>query len=195
MHHAPRDSGWIEVICGPMFSGKTEELIKRLKRAQFARQRVQIFKPRLDSRYAPDKVVSHSALSLESTQVDRADEILLHVRKDTQVVGVDEVQFLGGNAVAVVETLADAGCRVVVAGLDQDFTGKPFEPLPSLLAIAEYITKQLAICVVCGDPAGRSQRLVADAGLVRVGAAGEYEARCRKCHSPRPVEQLSLPVE
>ncbi len=194
MHIAPRDTGWIEVICGPMFSGKTEELIRRLKRAQIARQRVQIFKPRIDDRYAADRIVSHSALELDSTVVERAEEILVHVRPETEVVGIDEVQFLGGDVITVVETLADAGCRVVIAGLDQDFAGKPFEPVPYLLAIAEMITKQLAICVRCGNPAGRSQRMVADAGLVRVGASGEYEARCRKCHSPKPVEQLELPV-
>lgn len=193
MHHVPRDTGWIEVICGPMFSGKTEELIRRLKRAQIARQRVQIFKPSIDDRYATDRIVSHSAQELESRAVVRAEEILSLVHPDTEVVGIDEVQFLTGDVVGVCETLADAGCRVVVAGLDQDYTGKPFEPVPVLLALAEYITKQLAICVVCGNPAGRSQRMVAEGSRVRVGAAEAYEARCRSCHSAQPVEQLTLP--
>jgi len=193
MHHVPRDTGWIEVICGPMFSGKTEELIRRLKRAQIARQRVQIFKPALDDRYARGSIVSHSAQQLESTPVARADEILGLLHPETEVVGIDEVQFLRGNVVGVCETLADAGCRVVVAGLDQDYTGKPFEPMPVLLALAEFITKQLAICVVCGNPAGRSQRIVAQGAQVLVGAAEAYEARCRSCHSAQPVEQLTLP--
>lgn len=223
MHTLPRDTGWIEVICGPMFSGKTEELIRRLRRAQLARQRVQIFKPRLDDRYAPDQLVralhgpesswssaesprrgvgavappgllvSHSAHTLESALVDRAEEILAQINPDTEVVGVDEVQLLTGDAVGVCETLADAGCRVVVAGLDQDYTGAPFEPMPVLLAVAELVTKQQAICVVCGNPAGRTQRLVAERGRVVVGAGEAYEARCRGCHSCRPVEQLPLP--
>jgi thymidine kinase len=193
VHTLPRDTGWIEVICGPMFSGKTEELIRRLRRAQLARQRVQIFKPRLDDRYAPDQLVSHSAQTLESTVVDRVEEILAQIHPETDVVGVDEVQLLAGDVVGVCETLADAGCRVVVAGLDQDYTGAPFEPMPVLLAAAEYVTKQQAICVVCGNPAGRTQRLVAERVRVVVGATGAYEARCRACHSARPVEQLPLP--
>ncbi|WP_373044078.1 thymidine kinase [Vulgatibacter sp.] len=192
MHHVPRDTGWIEVICGPMFSGKTEELIRRLKRAQIARQRVQVFKPGIDDRYAAGSIVSHSAQQLASQSISRAEQVLAMVHPETEVVGIDEVQFLEGDVVGVCETLADAGCRVVVAGLDQDYTGKPFEPMPVLLALAEYITKQLAICVRCGNPAGRSQRLVAEGTRVVVGAAESYEARCRSCHS-QPVEQLSLP--
>jgi thymidine kinase len=184
----PRNAGWIEVICGPMFSGKTEELIRRLKRAQIARQRVQAFKPRLDDRYEVNRLVSHSLQRLESAPVERAEEILRLVRSDAQVVGIDEVQFLGPEAAPVIESLADRGLRVICAGLDQDYRGRPFEPMPHLLAIAEYITKELAICVVCGNPAGRSQRIVSASDRVVVGAAGAYEARCRRCHLPEPVE-------
>ncbi len=193
MHHVPRDTGWIEVICGPMFSGKTEELIRRLKRAQIARQRVQIFKPSIDDRYATNRIVSHSAQHLDSVAIRSAHEIPNLLHPETEVVGIDEVQFLSGDVVGVCETLADAGCRVIVAGLDQDYTGKPFEPMPVLLALAEYITKQLAICVACGNPAGRSQRMVAQGAQVLVGAAEAYEARCRSCHTAQPVEQLTLP--
>lgn len=195
MRDVPHDTGYVEVICGPMFSGKTEELIRRLRRAQIARRRVQIFKPKLDDRYAHDAVVSHSEQALPCLVIEAAEEILVGVHPDTEVVGIDEVQFLKGDAVTVVETLADAGVRVVVAGLDQDYRGQPFDPVPHLLSIAEYVTKQLAICVVCGNPAGRSQRLDSRRDLVSVGAAGSYEARCRRCHSKTPVGQLELPVD
>jgi thymidine kinase len=193
MRQVPRGTGWIEVICGPMFSGKTEELIRRLVRARIARQRVQVFKARIDDRYATDKIVSHSARTLESAVVDGADELLAKVLPDTDVVGIDEVQFLQGDVVGAVQRLADSGRRVVVAGLDQDYLGRPFEPVPHLLAIAEEITKVQAICVVCGAPAGRTQRTVRDGSLVHVGAAEAYEARCRNCHVPNPVEQLRIP--
>jgi thymidine kinase len=184
----PRNVGWIEVICGSMFSGKTEELIRRLKRAQIAKLHVQIFKPRIDDRYEVESIVSHSAQKLESTPIDRAEEILQRLRPETHVVGIDEVQFLGPEVLPVCESLAEQGLRVIVAGLDQDYKGKPFEPMPQLLAIAEYITKELAICVVCGNPANRSQRIVSRSDRVVVGAAGAYEARCRKCFVPEPVE-------
>jgi thymidine kinase len=188
MHQLPRDIGWIEVICGPMFSGKTEELIRRLKRAIYGKQRVQVFKPAIDKRYDELAVVSHSQLKLVATPILRAEEILQRLRPDTTVVGIDEVQFLGPEALPVVENLASRGVRVICAGLDQDFEGKPFEPVPQLLAIAEYVSKELAICVVCGNPAGRSQRLTASRERVVVGAAEAYEARCRKCHVPGPDE-------
>jgi thymidine kinase len=188
VHQFPKDIGWIEVICGPMFSGKTEELIRRIKRAVYGKQRVQVFKPRLDNRYDEVAVVSHSQAKVFSTPVDKAEEILALVKSDTEVVGIDEVQFLGPEVVAVCETLAARGLRVICAGLDQDFRGKPFEPMPQLLAVAEYISKELAICVVCGNPANRSQRLAASEDRVVVGAAGAYEARCRKCHVPDPAE-------
>lgn len=188
MHQFPKDIGWIEVICGSMFSGKTEELIRRLKRAVYGKQKVQVFKPKIDNRYAELAVVSHSQVRIVATPITRADEILQQLRPDTEVVGIDEVQFLGPDAVQVCEALAARGIRVLCAGLDQDYLGKPFEPMPQLLAVAEYITKELAICVVCGNPANRSQRISDSAERVVVGAAGAYEARCRKCHVATPVE-------
>lgn len=188
MHQAPKDIGWIEVICGSMFSGKTEELIRRLKRAVYGKQKVQVFKPRLDDRYDETAVVSHSMLKVPSVGVVRATEILPLVRADTEVVGIDEVQFLGPEIVGICEELARQGKRVICAGLDQDYAGKPFEPMPQLLAVAEYVTKELAICVVCGNPANRSQRLISREERVVVGAAGAYEARCRRCHVPAPAE-------
>lgn len=188
MHQFPKGIGWIEVICGSMFSGKTEELIRRVKRALYGKQKVQVFKPKIDNRYDDTAVVSHSQVRLVSTPIDRAEEILRLLNADTEVVGIDEVQFMGPDVVTVVETLAARGIRVICAGLDQDYLGKPFEPMPQLLAIAEYISKELAICVVCGNPANRSQRLLALEERVVVGAAGAYEARCRKCHVPAAAE-------
>jgi thymidine kinase len=188
MHQFPKDIGWIEVICGSMFSGKTEELIRRIKRALYGKQRVQVFKPQIDNRYDELAVVSHSQLKVIATPVQRAEEILQLLRPDTEVVGIDEVQFLGPDVVQVCEAIAARGVRVICAGLDQDYQGKPFEPMPQLLAIAEYITKELAICVVCGNPANRSQRLADSQERVLVGASSSYEARCRKCHVTTPVE-------
>ena len=176
--------GWIEVICGSMFSGKSEELIRRLRRAQIAKQKVQIFKPLIDTRYAEDHIVSHSEMRIPSDNVRTSDELLAHVLDETEVVGIDEGQFFDANLPAACNTLADRGKRVIVAGLDQDYLGRPFEPMPQLLAIAEYITKTLAICVVCGDPANHTQRLVASGERVLVGASGVYEARCRHCFDP-----------
>lgn len=184
----PKNVGWIEVICGSMFSGKTEELIRRLTRAQIAQQNVQVFKPRIDDRYDAVRIVSHSQHVLDSTVVDSAEDILRCVRPDTQVVGIDEVQFFGAEIVPICESLADKGIRVIAAGLDQDYKGQPFEPMPQLMCIAEYVTKELAICAVCGNPANRSQRIVSKSDRVVVGAAGDYEARCRKCFVPEPVE-------
>jgi thymidine kinase len=177
------ERGWIEVICGSMFSGKTEELIRRLRRAQIARQRVAIFKPRLDDRFSQDHLVSHSEQRIPSTDVGSATEILA-LAGEADVLGIDEAQFLGPDLVEVCERLANDGKRVIVAGLDQDFRGRPFEPIPQLLAIAEYITKALAICVVCGAPANRTQRKVARGERVVVGASDLYEARCRRCFEP-----------
>jgi thymidine kinase len=171
-----------------MFSGKTEELIRRLKRAVLGKQKVQVFKPRIDNRYDETQVVSHSMARVVSTAIVRAEEIFYSLKPDTQVVGIDEVQFFGPEVIPVVEALAAKGIRVICAGLDQDYQGKPFEPMPQLMAIAEYVTKELAICVVCGNPAHRSQRLLASGERVVVGAAGAYEARCRKCHVPVPSE-------
>src|SRR5947207_8403294 len=181
--HRP-NSGWIEVITGSMFSGKSEELIRRLRRAQIARRKVQIFKPKIDNRFADDHIISHSEMRMPSVNLSSSKELLAQVLPDTEVVGIDEGQFFDADLPAVCSTLADRGKRVIVAGLDQDYLGKPFEPMPQLLAIAEYITKTLAICVVCADPANHTQRLVASSDRVLVGATGLYEARCRHCFDP-----------
>jgi len=178
--HTFPGTGSIEVIVGSMYSGKTEELIRRLRRAQIARQRVEIFKPAIDDRYARDAIVSHSELRIPSRSVKNAKEILKHAH-EAQVIGIDEGQFLGAGLVDVCEKLAGMGKRVIVAGLDQDYRARPFEPMPQLLAIAEYITKTLAICVVCGAPANRTYRKVQRGGRVVVGGAEIYEARCRRC--------------
>jgi thymidine kinase len=180
----PNSEGWIEVIVGSMFSGKSEELIRRLRRAQIARQKVQIFKPLVDTRFTGDHIVSHSEMRIPSTSVRSAREMLEQVDPDTEVVGIDEGQFFDAELPMVCNTLADGGKRVIVAGLDQDYLGKPFEPMPQLLAIAEYITKTLAICMVCGNPANHTQRLVASGDRVLLGAQGMYEARCRRCFDP-----------
>ena len=190
-------TGWVEVITGSMFSGKSEELIRRIRRAQIARQRVQIFKPRIDDRFATDHIVSHSEMKLPSIVAESSREVLEKVEDRTEVVGIDEGQFFDAGIVQVVNALADRGLRVIVAGLDQDYQGKPFEPMPQLLALAEYVTKELAICVVCGNPANRSQRLLASDERVLVGASEAYEPRCRKCHvpdavAPTPPQTLDL---
>ena len=174
------NSGWIEVIVGSMYSGKTEELIRRLRRAQIARQRVAIFKPAIDDRFGRDQIVSHSELRIPSRAVTTAKDVLRYAH-EAQVIGIDEGQFLGPDLVKVCERLARRGKRVIVAGLDQDYLGKPFEPMPQLLAIAEYITKTLAICVVCGSPANRSYRKKRRTARVVVGGTDLYEARCRRC--------------
>jgi thymidine kinase len=198
MHPSPRNTGWIEVICGPMFSGKTEELIRRLTRARIAKQAVAIFKPKIDTRYAKTEIVSHSRLAIPSRLVEGPWEILEHAR-EAEVVGIDEAQFLGLDLVSVAQQLADAGKRVIIAGLDTDYRGLPFEPIPQLLCIAEYIDKTLAICVRCGNPAKHTQRIVDSSELVLVGEYDVYEPRCRKCFvPPQPlppaVDQLSLTI-
>lgn len=172
--------GWIEVICGSMFSGKTEELIRRLKRAQFANLRVEIFKPRIDVRYSEDEVVSHDANTIPSTPVDSSDSILL-LSGDVDVVGIDEAQFFDGRLVEICRLMADRGIRVIVAGLDMDFQGKPFGPMPELMAAAEHVTKVHAICVRCGDPALYSHRLSSSNRLVVLGERDLYEPLCRHC--------------
>ena len=182
-HDTPKQTGWIEVISGCMFSGKTEELIRRVRRAQIAKLKVTIFKPRIDARYSTDYIVSHNDQSMVSTVVVKADDIL-RLASDAQVVGIDEGQFFDPNLVAVCEELANEGKRVIVAGLDQDYRGKPFEPMPQLLAVAEYITKTLAICVICGNPADRTQRRTKQQDRIVVGAKDVYEARCRRCFEP-----------
>jgi thymidine kinase len=179
-----RHTGWIEVVCGSMFSGKSEELIRRLRRAQIARQKVQIFKPKFDTRFGEEDIVSHSEMRIPSTNVGSSAELLQMVDDNAEVVGIDEGQFFDAELPAVCNTLASRGKRVIVAGLDQDYLGKPFEPMPQLLAIAEYITKTLAICMVCGNPANHTQRLVVSSDRLLLGAQGTYEARCRRCFDP-----------
>lgn len=177
-------AGWIEVIAGSMFSGKSEELIRRLRRAKIARQKVQVFKPEIDSRFSDNHIVSHSEMRHESANIKSATEILAKVEPDTEVVGIDEGQFFDNDLVRVANELAARGVRVIIAGLDQDYTGKPWEPMPQLLATAEYITKTHAICMKCGQPANYSQRTFNSEERVAVGAAGMYEARCRRCFVP-----------
>jgi thymidine kinase len=185
MPNYPRGhSGWLEVITGSMFSGKSEELIRRVRRAQIAKQKVQLFKPRVDNRFASDLIVSHSDMKMPSEVVASSREILEKLRADTEVVAIDEGQFFDAGIVEVAGALADRGVRVIVAGLDQDYMGRPFEPMPQLLAVAEYVDKTLAICMQCGAPANRSQRLVASTDRVVVGGSDQYEARCRRCFQP-----------
>jgi thymidine kinase len=176
--------GWVEVIAGSMFSGKSEELIRRLRRAKIARQKVQVFKPEMDSRFSNDHIVSHSEMRHESSNVRSVAELLAKLEPDTEVVGIDEGQFFDNELVDVANDLARRGIRVIIAGLDQDYTGKPWEPMPQLLAIAEYITKTHAICMKCGQPANYSQRTFESDERVAVGAGGMYEARCRRCFVP-----------
>ena len=172
--------GWIEVVCGSMFSGKTEELIRRLRRAEFAHQRVEIFKPQIDVRYSEDEVVSHNHSTIRSTPVESPQQILL-MSSEVDVVGVDEAQFFDDSIVEVVQTLANRGIRVIIAGLDTDFLGKPFGPMPALMAVAEDIQKVHAICVRCGSPANHSHRLSKNDQLVVLGEKDVYEPLCRHC--------------
>jgi thymidine kinase len=188
MRQAPRHCGFIEVICGPMFSGKSEELIRRLRRAGFARQRVVVCKPATDDRYHDTDVVSHDGLSVSAVRLSQASEILAAV-SDAQVIAIDEAQFFDAELTQVIEILADRGLRVIVAGLDKDFAGRPFGPMGSILARADFVDKLQAICQQCAEPATCTQRLIdghpapADAPIVLVGAADSYEPRCRSCHS------------
>lgn len=181
-------AGWIEVICGSMFSGKTEELIRRLKRAEFANQKVEIFKPAIDIRYSQDEVVSHDAHTILSTPVDSASSILL-LTGDVEVVGIDEVQFFDDSIVDVCQQLANRGVRVICAGLDMDYLGKPFGPMPALLSVAEYVTKVHAICVKCGNIANHSHRLSASNKLVELGEKDIYEPICRHCFNKAMQEE------
>ena len=182
------NGGWIEVVCGSMFSGKTEELIRRVKRTVIAKQKVQVFKPAVDTRYVHEKVTSHSGAQFQATPVGSAAEILERLEPDTEVVAIDEAQFFDWGVAEVASELADRGLRVIVAGLDMDFRGEPFGPMPILLAQAELIDKLQAICQVCGAPASRTQRLINgqpaayDDPVILVGASEVYEARCRVCH-------------
>jgi thymidine kinase len=184
--------GWIEAICGPMFSGKSEELMRRLRRAMIARKRVQVFKPAIDNRYSGDEIVSHTEMRMKSETVYKVSDIMNQLDWRTQVVGIDEANFLGQELVEIATQLADSGKQVIVAGLDTDYMGRPFPPMPDLLTLAESITKTLAICVRCGNPAKHTQRLVESSDLIVVGAAGMYEARCRRCFEPGIPKQESL---
>ena len=191
--------GWIEVITGPMFAGKTEELIRRIRRLQFANQNIIVFKPAIDDRYASNEVVSHNDSRTQSINITKAGEIMKHVTMETDVVAIDEIQFLDIEAVEICEYLADHGIRVIVSGLDRDFRGEPFSFMPKLLSIAEYVTKLSAICVVCSTPATRTQRIIEgepagyDDPIILVGAKDSYEARCRDCHKvPRKPKRYDL---
>ncbi|HEY5889378.1 MAG TPA: thymidine kinase [Acidimicrobiia bacterium] len=187
--------GWVEVICGPMFSGKSEELIRRVTRSEIARIPVQTFKPQLDDRYADTEVVSHSRLSVSAIPVEDSGQLLRAVEDKTEVIGIDEGQFFDIGLVDVVEALARAGKQVIIAGLDTDYLRRPFEPIPMLCDRAEYVTKVLAVCHRCGGPGMYTQRIVTSDDLVVLGAQGAYEARCRRCYDPSEPEQLSLAAE
>jgi len=189
-----RDQGWIETICGPMFSGKSEELIRRIVRVQIARRPVQVFKPALDNRYADTEVVSHSLQSVTAIPVADSKELLEKVDPKTEVVGIDEAQFFDEGLLDVVETLAKAGKQVIVAGLDLDYLGRPFEPVPRIAHRSEFVTKIMAVCHRCGDPANFTQRIVQGDELVVLGATDLYEARCRSCWDPEEPEQPKLDV-
>lgn len=182
-------SGWLEVITGPMYCGKSEELIRRLRRVKIAKQKVKVFKPVLDNRYSKKDVVSHSGNSIEAVPVDHPEEILERLDETVDVVGIDEAQFFHEDLVEICENLADQGIRVILAGLDRDFRNQPFGPMPELMARAEYVDKLHAICIQCGEPASRTQRLIdgepaaIDDPIILVGASEVYEARCRSCHA------------
>jgi thymidine kinase len=184
--------GWIEVICGPMFSGKSEELIRRLRRAMIARKRVEVFKPVIDDRYSADEIVSHGDSRMTSVTVKDADGIMDRLDWRSEVVGIDEGNFMGPGLVDVAGRLADSGKQVIIAGLDTDYMGRPFAPMPELLALAESITKTLAICMRCGNPAKHTQRLRGSEDLIVVGAADMYEARCRRCFEPGIPKQREM---
>jgi len=186
------NDGWVEVICGPMFSGKSEELIRRVTRSKIARIPVQVFKPQLDDRYAETEVVSHSALKTEAIPVEDSLQLLKAIHDSTQVIGIDEGQFFDDGLVEIVDNLAATGKQVIIAGLDTDYLRRPFEPIPSLCDRAEYVTKMLAVCHRCGGPGMYTQRTVASDDLVVLGATDSYEARCRMCYNPEEPEQPSL---
>ncbi|GGE05417.1 thymidine kinase [Marinithermofilum abyssi] len=196
-HFDTHGDGWIEVICGGMFSGKSEELIRRIRRARIAKQNVAVFKPKIDDRYRAEAVTSHNGVYTECQTITRAREILDEVAPEVHVVAIDEVQFLDEDIIEVAQQLADRGLRVICAGLDQDFRGRPFGPTPILMAVAEYVTKLQAICIQCGKTASRTQRLIdgrpasEDDPIIQVGASEHYEARCRHCHEVSKRESLT----
>ncbi len=182
------NTGWIEVICGSMFSGKSEELIRRVHRVQIAKKKVQVFKPTIDNRYSIQYIYSHNGTKVEAVNITKSKDLLEKIEPDTEVIAIDEAQFYDDDIVSICQKLANQGKRVIVAGLDQDFRGEPFGPIPKLLAVAEYIYKLQAICMVCGNTASRTQRLVNGQpakysdSIILIGAKESYEARCRKCH-------------
>ncbi|EJO5346210.1 thymidine kinase [Clostridium botulinum] len=186
--YGPKDHGWIEVVAGPMYSGKTEELIRRIRRAEIAKQKVQVFKPEIDNRYSKDDVVSHAGDKVQAEPVKSSKEILEKLQDDTDVIGIDEAQFFDDSLVEIVSKIANNNRRVICAGLDMDFKGEPFGPMPKLMAIAEFVYKIQAVCMVCNNPATRTQRLIngkpakKSDPVVLIGAQESYEARCRKCH-------------
>ena len=192
--------GWIEVITGPMFAGKTEELLRRIKRLEYAKRDILVFKPNVDSRFEENEVVSHNNNRTKSVNIKTSKDILIHVTKETDVVAVDEIQFLDKDTPDVLNYLADMGKRVIVSGLDTDFRAEPFSFMPVLLSISEYVTKLTAVCVKCGTPATRTQRIVNGKParyldpIVLIGASEAYEARCRKCHrvyrKPKPYKNV-----
>jgi thymidine kinase len=195
MFPAPKDMGWIEIIVGPMFSGKTEELIKRLRRAMYARQKVVVFKPDLDDRFAKNEIVSRTKTKLRSITISNPTQIL-ELAQNEEVVGIDEVQFFDKSILDIINKLANMKKRVIVAGLDLDFKAEPFSNVSYLLSTAEYICKTLAICLVCGNPAARSQRLLSGGNdLIVVGDVEAYEARCRNCFRPYPVQGVNTTME
>lgn len=186
--YGPKNHGWVEVIIGPMYSGKSEELIRRIRRIKIAKQKAQVFKPEIDNRYSKGDVVSHCGTKVDAVPVKNSAQILELLDADTKVIAIDEVQFFDEGIIDVITTLADSNKRVICAGLDMDFRGIPFGPIPTLLAIAEFVDKIQAICMVCGNPATRTQRLINgkparyEDPIVLIGATESYEARCRKCH-------------
>lgn len=194
--------GWVEVICGSMFSGKSEELIRRVRRAQFAKQNIAVFKPKIDNRYSDEAVVSHNGTSFIARPIAHSTEIFQHIDPEIDLIAIDEVQFFDDEVVKVIQHLADSGHRVVAAGLDQDFRGEPFTVMPALMAIAELVTKLQAVCAVCGSPASRTQRLINgepasyDDPIILVGASEAYEPRCRHHHqvpkSPNVIERADF---
>nr|WP_255639703.1 thymidine kinase [Aquibacillus saliphilus] len=195
-----KQSGWVELICGSMFSGKSEELIRRVRRATYGNLSVRVYKPAIDSRYSEESVVSHNGTSVMARPVDSSEDIIKHMDKNIDVVGIDEVQFFDENIVEIVDELANHGHRVIVAGLDTDFRGVPFGPMPNLMALSETVTKLNAICPICGSPASRTQRLINgkpasyDDPIILVGASESYEPRCRHHHQVpnRPIQKWNI---
>ncbi|NHM30110.1 thymidine kinase [Neobacillus terrae] len=196
-----KQSGWIEVICGSMFSGKSEELIRRVRRAQFAKQKIAVFKPKIDNRYSEESVVSHNGSSFIARPIAHSTEILVHIDAEVDLIAIDEVQFFDDEIVRIVQQLADSGYRVICAGLDQDFRGEPFGKMPALMAVAELVTKLQAVCSVCGSPASRTQRLINGSPasyhdpVILVGAAEAYEPRCRHHHEVPKTSSHGLKAE